>query len=202
MASGIEIERKYEVPVGFSLPDLTSVSGVAVVTDAAVHDLDAVYYDTADLRLATNRMTLRRRTGGHDAGWHLKRPAGEGARRETQLPLGDETAGPPPEIAAQISPVVGDAEVAPVVRLRTRRLERALRAGDGTDLALVADDTVTSEPLGATGAPAQQWRELEVELVDGSRDLLAAVEEALRPAGARPATSGSKLARALSGLTG
>ncbi|WP_242418751.1 CYTH domain-containing protein, partial [Frankia sp. CpI1-P] len=36
--------------------------------------LDAVYYDSDDLRLARNQITLRRRTGGHDAGWHLKLP--------------------------------------------------------------------------------------------------------------------------------
>ena len=36
--------------------------------------LTAVYYDTDDLRLARSRVTLRRRTGGGDSGWHLKLP--------------------------------------------------------------------------------------------------------------------------------
>ena len=38
--------------------------------------LAATYFDTADLRLAAAGLTLRRRTGGDDAGWHLKVPAG------------------------------------------------------------------------------------------------------------------------------
>lgn len=72
-----EIERKYEAPVadeGFGLPDLSHVAGVSAVIDKGVVDLDAVYYDTADQRLAAAAITLRRRTGGADAGWHLKLP--------------------------------------------------------------------------------------------------------------------------------
>ena len=35
---------------------------------------DALYFDTADLALAARRITLRRRDGGADEGWHLKLP--------------------------------------------------------------------------------------------------------------------------------
>ena len=38
--------------------------------------LEAVYYDTPNLRLLAEGVTLRRRTGGEDAGWHLKLPVG------------------------------------------------------------------------------------------------------------------------------
>jgi hypothetical protein len=34
--------------------------------------LEAVYYDAPDLRQLFEGVTLRRRTGGEDAGWHLK----------------------------------------------------------------------------------------------------------------------------------
>ncbi|MFD0393485.1 CYTH domain-containing protein [Streptomyces nogalater] len=57
-----EIERKYEADGG-GLPDLTGVGPVAAVLDRGVVELDATYYDTADERLSTASLTLRRRTG-------------------------------------------------------------------------------------------------------------------------------------------
>ena len=77
----VEIERKFDVDQTFALPDLTGVPGVAEVRAPVEHALEAAYYDTADLRLARARVTLRRRTGGVDAGWHVKLPATAGARR-------------------------------------------------------------------------------------------------------------------------
>lgn len=74
MSTTIEIERKYDVTADFALPDLTTVTDVASVAPAVEHHLDAIYLDTSDHRLSAHRMTLRRRTGGHDSGWHLKQP--------------------------------------------------------------------------------------------------------------------------------
>jgi inorganic triphosphatase YgiF len=68
-----EIERKYESDDS-GLPDLTGVAGVAAVLDKGLVELDATYYDTSDQRLTSAALTLRRRTGGTDAGWHLKVP--------------------------------------------------------------------------------------------------------------------------------
>ncbi|GIJ43383.1 CHAD domain-containing protein [Virgisporangium aliadipatigenens] len=195
MGTSTEIERKYEVPNGFQLPDLAGVASVTGVGDPAEHSLDATYFDTPGLTLAKNRMTLRRRTGGHDAGWHLKRPAGAD-RSETRVPLGKNPKSPPGAVVKQIRDLVGGDVLAPVARIRTRRVERPLRAADGAVLALVADDVVTSETPGDV-ALVQRWREIEVELVDGPRTLLDAVDRALRAAGARPARDVSKLARAL-----
>ncbi|NEA06535.1 CYTH domain-containing protein, partial [Streptomyces sp. SID10116] len=86
-----EIERKYDVKAGTELPDLTGVTGVAGVVDKGTADLDAVYWDTPDQRLAAASITLRRRTGGHDAGWHLKLPVSlaDGVRDEVHAPLSD-----------------------------------------------------------------------------------------------------------------
>src|SRR5918995_3573620 len=81
-----EIERKYEVPVGFAVP--AEIADGVVVGAEVVHDLTAVYYDTPDLRLARDRTALRRRTGGTDAGWHVKRYQAPDERDEVQLPLG------------------------------------------------------------------------------------------------------------------
>jgi len=197
MATMTEVERKYDVPVDFTVPDLSRVPAVAAVDRPTEHRLDATYYDTPDLRLAANHVTLRRRSGGHDAGWHIKRPTGDGERTETHAPLTDAAAQVPPDVAEQVGDVTGGEPLAPVAHVRTRRVERPLRAADGRVLALVADDTVSTEALG-NPAVIQRWRELEVELVDGPRELLADVDAALRAAGARPSQSASKLARALS----
>lgn len=49
-----EIERKYEATPGTRLPDLTRAPGVSAVLERGVTELDAVYYDTAGLRLAAD----------------------------------------------------------------------------------------------------------------------------------------------------
>ncbi|RSS58228.1 CYTH and CHAD domain-containing protein [Streptomyces sp. WAC07061] len=88
-----EIERKFEFTTPGAeqrgVPDLTGTAGIAAVVDQGVTDLDAVYYDTPDQRLAADGLTLRRRTGGHDSGWHLKLPVAPGVRDEVTAPLGD-----------------------------------------------------------------------------------------------------------------
>ncbi len=91
-----EIERKYESHDS-GLPDLTRVPGVATVRERGVTHLDATYHDTADERLAASAVTLRRRTGGSDAGWHLKFPVAPGcATRSTpRSPTPSRTNSPP-----------------------------------------------------------------------------------------------------------
>jgi CHAD domain-containing protein len=190
-----EIERKYTVPLGFTLPDLAAAAGVAIVGEPVDVPLDAVYYDTLDLLLARHRITLRRRVGGDDEGWHLKRPAGTD-RTETREPLspGDVV---PESLANQVRALTRAAPIAPVVRIRTRRREFAVQDDQGHVLAMVADDSVTTDLLTDPAAPASQWRELEVELVDGPRGLLDRIEDILLAWGASRAVSPSKLAQAL-----
>ncbi|MEV4705713.1 CYTH and CHAD domain-containing protein [Actinoplanes sp. NPDC049316] len=192
MQTATENERKYDVPDGFALPDLTGAGGAGGLGEAETHELDATYFDTEDLRLARNKRTLRRRTGGTDAGWHLKTPGDGSARTEHRLPFteGDEV---PAELVAEVRTIVRTRPLRPVARLRTRRVETPLCDSDGGTLALVAQDEVTAE----TDDGEQRWQELEVELVDGHPEVLEAVEGLLRAAGATPAAGPSKLARAL-----
>jgi CHAD domain-containing protein len=97
-----EIERKYDAAgAPAALAAVTSMTGAAGIAAVSQHDLetlDAVYYDTEDLRLIRAGVTLRRRTGGEDAGWHLKLPAGADTRDEIRLPLA--AAGPAVEPTA------------------------------------------------------------------------------------------------------
>src|SRR4030095_8590831 len=81
-----EVERKYDVDWSTPVPDLRDVAGVAAVGEPVEHELVAVYVDTEDLALAAGRVTLRRRTGGDDDGWHLKLPASDGERDELRAP--------------------------------------------------------------------------------------------------------------------
>ena len=198
----LEIERKFDVDEAFALPSLDGTGiGTGIVTvDAPVeHDLEAVYHDTADLRLMRARITLRRRTGGADAGWHLKLPAGT-ARRELRAPLGRAVKNPPRGFLAPVTGILRGAPTGPVATLLTHRLVTVLRDGDGRVLAEVADDAVTATTLAAgPDGPAlvQAWREVEVELVHGGEDLLTAVGELLVGAGARPSASASKVGRVL-----
>ncbi|WP_079063905.1 CYTH and CHAD domain-containing protein [Streptomyces sp. NRRL F-4489] len=200
-----EIERKYEADALAGpdpLPDLTRAAAVATATARDPETLDAVYYDTADQRLAADGVTLRRRTGGPDAGWHLKLPVAlPGApgpvRDEIRAPL---SGAPPPALTALVRSRTRGAALVPLVRLRTRRTVRVLRNAEGRSLAEVAVDDVEARRLHPEGAVGRaRWREIEVELAGDAADqgLLDEVDRLLTGAGARPAAAPSKLARAL-----
>src|SRR5436190_1704042 len=99
VVSHVEVERKYETDSAFTLPDLRDVPGVTRVADPERHTLLARYYDTADLRLARRGVTLRRRTGGTDDGWHLKLPRAKGERQEVRRPAGTAADSVPADLA-------------------------------------------------------------------------------------------------------
>ncbi|MET7474150.1 CYTH and CHAD domain-containing protein [Streptomyces sp. NPDC005648] len=193
-----EIERKYESDDS-GLPDLTGVAGVADVLDKGTEKLDATYHDTSDLRLAAASITLRRRTGGSDAGWHLKLPVGPGVRDEIHAPLSDTL---PDELAGLVRARVREGQLVPVIRLTTTRGVHHLVDTEGRLLAEVALDTVRAERLFG-GEGAAEWTEIEVELADGGDpSFLDKAEKRLRKAGVRPSGSASKLARALAETKG
>src|SRR5215471_5218973 len=146
----IETERKYDAAASFTLPDLAGLDGVAAVTGPRTYRLRAVYFDTPDLSLAAARITLRRRTGGTDAGWHLKLPAGTDSRREVHAPLGRGASSVPSRLAELVAGWTGGQPLRPIARLATTRRLRRLAGRDGEVLAEVADDLV----VGSLPAPA------------------------------------------------
>jgi len=198
----MEVERKYAVGAEFVMPDLSAAPAVTAVTSPRTYHLTAIYFDTPGFRLASARITLRRRTGGTDAGWHLKLPAGT-ARREVHAPLESGTDTVPAELAGLVSDVTGGRPLRPIARLQTARTVRHLMDGAGQVLAEVADDQVTGSlpepgPGGSAGTAeswreATAWREVEVELDQGTSDLLDAAGEMLLAAGAEPSPAASKL---------
>jgi CHAD domain-containing protein len=194
-----EIERKLDVTGDFVMPDLTAVPGVTGVGTARVDNLDAIYYDTADRALLRRRIALRRRTGGPDAGWHLKRQTGADERSELRLPAG--RAGLiPAQLQAEIAAVVRGATVAPVARVRNHRLAHPVLGMAGQVLAEIAVDDVTAlRPAAGAGrwTGGETWHEVEVELVEGELTLLGALVDVLVANGATPSPHASKLGRAL-----
>ena len=100
-----------------------------------IQDLTATYFDTAGLRLAAAHITLRRRTGGTDAGWHIKLPVSADTRRELRFPLGEPTARVPDEIAAEVAPWTAGELLVPVALLQTERTVRRLVGPAGDVLA-------------------------------------------------------------------
>lgn len=218
----LEIERTWELDEVLELPTFDRAAddddGALTAVDGATVELVATYHDTADLRLARSRVTLRRRTGGKDAGWHLKLPAGRD-REELQRPLG-RAGTVPAELRVLIRSATRGEPVVPVVELRTTRHLVVVTDAAG-NAAEVADDRVTATRLdgagpgagvadgavvrdGGAGTPTVvTWREVEVELLDGSDPaVLDAVGAVLAAAGARPSDWQSKLGRALATTTG
>ncbi|MGP4111665.1 CYTH and CHAD domain-containing protein [Streptomyces sp. 4N509B] len=207
LTSSTETERKYEVS-GATAPDptapdptalaaaLTGAGGVAGTRERDTVQLTAVYYDTHDQRLAAAGITLRRRSGGDDAGWHLKipQPGAAGAKEEIRAPLGSPT--PPASLASLVRSRTRRAELRPVLRLRTERARRELRDEGGAVLAELAVDQVTAERAGTGRTVA--WTEVELELAQGvDPALLDVLHHRLTAAGLTRSAVSSKLHRAL-----
>jgi len=193
-----ETEAKFRVNPSFQLPVVVGVVPAVVSADTATHiSMIAVYYDTPDLRLAREGVTLRRRSGGADAGWHLKLPVlthsapdGAGVRDEMQLP---DSAEIPTELRALVTVWVRTATLGPVATLASERTTQILRGADGRALAELVDDTVSVEG----GHNQEQFRELEVEDTSGDESIVAKVATVLRDAGAVGGEFVPKVVRAL-----
>jgi CHAD domain-containing protein len=200
--SSLEVERKLSVPSDFSIDDVAqSLEAVGRLQREKPRNLVAVYYDTDDYRLARARITLRRRTGGHDSGWHLKLPSdlynGDG-RHEVALPLKAGRPGSVPSaLAGRLVALTGGAELKPLATQETRRLPITVLDAQGDPGVEVVDDTVSVTSGAQTGL---SYRELEVEVLTNPQ-LLETTVRALTAAGATPAASMSKGVRALVGDT-
>ena len=190
-----ETERKYEAPAELELSDPAQLFGLAVGSQDEF-ELDATYFDTADLRLARAGLTLRRRVGGDDAGWHLKLPVDADSRDELRLPLGRAKHKPPARLVALTRVHARGEVLKPIAKLVTRRRRWTLTDG-GADVAELAEDRVHGVALNPVSNEVE-WRELEIELVgDGSPQLLEACEAELRAIGVRRSDAPSKLSRVL-----
>ncbi|MBV8294033.1 MAG: CYTH and CHAD domain-containing protein [Mycobacterium sp.] len=204
----LEVERKFDVGESTSSPSFAGIADVLRVERLPTQALDAVYYDTSARDLASRRITLRRRTGGDDAGWHLKLPAGPDTRTEVRAPLGtangseeDGHEDVPTELLDVVLAIVRDRPLNPVARITTTREVQELYGADDAALAEFCNDQVTASRAATADAPEveQRWREWELELVQpaANAELMDKLSDRLLGAGAKPAGHGSKLARVL-----
>ena len=200
----LETEQKYDADAGFVLPDLSGLEGRVKSAGPRRYYLSATYFDTEELDLIRHRITLRRRVGGGDEGWHLKLPVRRDTRQEVRAPLGDSGTGSiepvPARLAAQVEDITAGRPLRPIAILDTERTVVTLTDQAGQPLAEVADDRVTATRLDQPGAKPVMWREVEVEALTtdpGAPGLLEAAGQVLRQAGARRSSSASKLGRLL-----
>jgi inorganic triphosphatase YgiF len=200
-----EIETKFDVPPGFSLPDIAQLQDGGATTSVEVR-LVSTYYDTPDRALMRLRRTLRLRSGSddpHENGWQLKVPADDGTGDRIELHADGDESGVPDELARLALGATHGRGVRPVARTTVQRIRSRLHDAAGRTLLELADDDVHAVSMGGaareagSSAVARRWREVEVELVDGERDLLAQAARLLGESGARPSESSSKLQRAL-----
>lgn len=201
VAASLEVERKLEVPRRWSMPSLAGVGRIDRVSEPQRISQTATYLDTPWLDLLDAKHTLRRRTGGSDAGWHLKKPGSGDGRIELAAPLGRGVVRVPLDLRDEVTDVIGPAMLLPVCLLKTRRTRRHLYGEGGAKapvLAVVEDDTVEAHLLYG-GERIKRWREVEVELVDGVAGDLDDIVEALVASGCSLSDAPSKLGRALEG---
>jgi CHAD domain-containing protein len=191
MSSYLEREDTYDVPPEFSVTTgLMPLVGNGAHVVQREQDLENEYFDTADGRLLRHGITLRRRRGGSDSGWHLKVPSGK-ARTEIRVGDGDAL---PQRLTGLVAGITRGGELHEVARIRTRRLTHRLLDERDEMVVEVDDDTVHA----TTPDTVREWREVEVELGEhGDEQLLDSIGQHLRDAGATPTPYPSKLARAL-----
>lgn len=198
----VEIELKFEAADGLALP-AEIATGLSRGSHEE-HQLHARYYDTDDARLARAGLALRRRAGGHDEGWHLKRRLSKRAQHELTWPLsGDIPQAALDEIHTHVPLEKGELRV--TAEINTVRRVVTFENAQGVPVVEVSDDSVLSKHRSSRTVRA--WREWEAELVDANagseaerEELLAEVSRNLQAAGAQPSLSDSKIARAVGAL--
>jgi inorganic triphosphatase YgiF len=203
MGDHLETEQKFDADAEFVLPNLGSLpelGGRRIAVPRRIY-LSATYFDTEDLDLLEHKVTLRRRVGGDDEGWHLKLPVRKDTRQELHAPLDEGTdARVPVRLASQVEEITAGKRLRPVAILDTERTVVRVPGPPADAQVEVADDMVTATRFDATDSAPMIWREIEVEALSadsGTAAMLETVGQALREAGARPSAAGSKLARVL-----
>jgi inorganic triphosphatase YgiF len=198
-----EVEAKFRVHPPFELPVLAAErTGVASADQARDEQLRAIYWDTSDLRLAREGVTLRHRSGegsGKD-GWHLKLPIREGRVPDASIGARDElhehgdTDEIPDALRDLVTPWTRTAVIGPVATLVTQRTAYLLRDRDGAPVVELTDDLVS---VLSSGHVAGRFREIEVEDRGGGVEAIEAVGDVLRAHGAVGGEFLPKVVRAL-----
>ncbi len=155
---------------------------------------DAVYFDTADLRLTRAGVSLRFRS---DDGWTVKVPATDKGPDLVRVEhsFGHEVGAPPRAALELILPWARSHLVGEVARISTRRQRTLVLSPAGKPACEIDIDVVEGAAL---GRPPTHFREVEVETPErGNPRVSKRVVERLRRAGASAGPPRSKIARVL-----
>jgi CHAD domain-containing protein len=190
-----EVEDKFRVHSRFKLPDLAQAPTLARVAAPRTSTLIATYYDTEDLRLAREGITMRYRHGDGSDGWTLKLPVAAarlGVREEMTAAADPDHL--PDDFRSLVTAYVRSSELAPRATLRTQRTTYDAHGDDDELLAEIVDDHV--EALNGDRSVAR-FREVEVEDRGGGSTVLDEIGDVLRAAGAVGGEFQPKVVRAL-----
>ncbi len=187
-----ERELKLAATPDFRMPSIYGLVG-PIVRQAPPERNETTYYDTPDLRLARWGTSLRHRPG---EGWTVKLPAERDApflvRPEIVFEGGGDT--PPPAAVELVRAFVRTSSLRESVHMTTIRRRTEMHDAGGRLIAGVVDDAVSV----GNGSRPSAFRELEVEIGDDmTPDLLDALVERLRQAGAGAPDQTAKYIRAL-----
>lgn len=195
VSAAVEREFKFDVSTSFAMPRLDEPIQGVHAAPPVTKDLHATYFDTSDLRLARNGITLRHRSGDVRP-WTLKLPdqGTHDALERFEIEFPGVISAMPSELSDIVLGYSMRAPLSPVIRLHSRRTTHALSSG-GRQLVDVVDDVVEvhdrhDQPSG--------FREVEVEFSEfASSELVQAVINLLKGAGALPSQRIPKAIRAL-----
>ena len=165
MSTHREVERKVRVDDSFDISPVLEQLGDYRARSGPAFTMHADYYDTDELTLFRWRITLRRREGGLDQGWHLKLPVAggnTGDRDEVRLALSDHV---PARLGDIVSPLIGEKPLKAQVVVETLRTPVSIVDATGHKLAEVVDDRVT---VRLPGEQDFHFREIEVEAADAA----------------------------------
>ena len=192
----LEREVKLTVDGAFAPAFPPGRTDVARVEERPAVDLRATYYDTSDLRLMRNGVTLRCRTGeGPDPEWTVKLPIGAGmADGRDEVSFKGDSRHVPKDALDLVRAFARAGRLEPVVRLRTRRRRWLLRDAGGDELAELVDDHVS---VLEQGRVVERFRELEIEGRGIERQALERLAGVLEQSGASRGRQVAKPVRAL-----
>ena len=191
-----ERELKLAATNDFQMPSIYGLVG-PVVRQAPPERNETTYYDTPDLRLARWGASLRHRPG---EGWTVKLPAERDAPFlvRPEIVFDGDGGTPPPGAVELVRGFVRTGRLEESVHMTTIRRRTEMHDADGRLIAGVVDDAVTVP----NGSRPAAFRELEVEIGDDmTPDLLDALVERLRQAGAGAPDQTAKYIRALAPAT-
>jgi CHAD domain-containing protein len=195
----LEREAKLIATATFRMPPMDGLIADTIAVTRPVQELEATYYDTADLRLARWGVTLRYRTGEDVLPWTLKLPGAvtDQTVERQELRFAGDSESVPRQAADLVLAYRRRRALAPVARLHTLRNPIEIRGPDGSLVAEIVDDLVA---VHVGRRVTRRFREIEVEMKDDTRNgraVLRAAVDRLTAAGCSNGQPVPKLIRAL-----